>query len=251
MKFHSIAYDTTADIVVLFGGYNGTYLDDTWIYDLTMNIWNQKNQSTLPNARHSFSMNYITSLDKVILFGGYNGAYYDDIWLYPGHTSPLIGTFESGLTYFRVVLRIAGNFTWYSAGQPVGTELRFQVGLSNTTNAEGFHYISYYSSNFTFSGVALYLKYRAVFKSDPNIYFTPKVKKINIYSSFESPLERTTVTITVTVETTVDRTVEIIHPSISETTETETAASPFPGVLSVLVVLCTFVLIFPRRKSSK
>ncbi|MHA2247184.1 MAG: Kelch repeat-containing protein [Candidatus Hodarchaeales archaeon] len=239
---HSMVYTANSGKVILFGGYNGTYLGDTWIYDLTTNTWSQKSQlTTHPKARHSYSMNYLTSSDKVILFGGYNGAYYGDTWL--GQSTPLIGTLESRLTYFRVILSIKGEFTWNPLIQPADTELRFQVGLSNTTKTKDFHYTNYYPSNFTFSGVALYLKYRAIFESDTNRIFSPMLKRINIFFSFEPLLERITVIKTIGVTE--------LPPSETTTDTGAAASSTFPGMLSVLVVFSSLVFFIRRRKKTK
>ena len=39
-RIHALAYDSTNQRTVLFGGYDGVdYYDDTWIYDLAGNTW--------------------------------------------------------------------------------------------------------------------------------------------------------------------------------------------------------------------
>ena len=86
----SMVYDSTHDCVILFGGYDGQYYDDTWIYNYTDNSWTDMNPTTKPSRRSSASMVYDSNHDQVILYGG---VYYDsnleepiicfnDIWIY-------------------------------------------------------------------------------------------------------------------------------------------------------------------------
>ena len=87
---HSMVYDSTHDRVILFGGYDGQYCDDTWIYNYTDNSWTNMNPTTRPSRRSSASMVYDSIHDQVILYGG---VYYDsnleepiicfnDLWIY-------------------------------------------------------------------------------------------------------------------------------------------------------------------------
>jgi hypothetical protein len=77
------------DKVVLFGGYGGswpseTYLNDTWIYDLSENSWVLKLQMPRPVSRAWHSMSTIFGNDRILLYGGYGGStiYYSDTWIY-------------------------------------------------------------------------------------------------------------------------------------------------------------------------
>ena len=81
---HAMVYDTTHEVSILFGGYDGVgnYKNDTWIYDLGSNLWTQKNPSKKPPARYGHAMAFHSEIGKVVLFGGYNGSYLDDTWTY-------------------------------------------------------------------------------------------------------------------------------------------------------------------------
>jgi hypothetical protein len=72
------------DKVLLFGGFDGNYLGDTWVYDLSDDNWVNKGAvATQPSARHSHAMAFIFGTDKVLLFGGYSEIGFDnETWLY-------------------------------------------------------------------------------------------------------------------------------------------------------------------------
>ena len=81
--YHSIAYSSVADRVVLFGGFNsGSPLSDTWAYDNTTNMWINRAPSGSPSSRYGHSMVYDSKADKFILFGGYSTANKWDTWEY-------------------------------------------------------------------------------------------------------------------------------------------------------------------------
>lgn len=69
---HAMAY-IGDDKVLMFGGaldFDGTLSNETWIYDLSENLWTQITPSRgVPSARYKHSMAYIGD-DKVVLFGG-------------------------------------------------------------------------------------------------------------------------------------------------------------------------------------
>ncbi len=73
-QYHAMAYDSANNKVVLFGGLNGGYLDDTWTYDVASNTWNNENPATAPSPRRSHAMAYDSANNKIVLFGGYNGV---------------------------------------------------------------------------------------------------------------------------------------------------------------------------------
>ncbi len=79
----SMVYDPINDRVVLFGGFNGNYLDDTWEYDLVNNTWININPNPAPTPRRQHSMVYDSVNRKIVLFGGWR--YPDnkyDTWVY-------------------------------------------------------------------------------------------------------------------------------------------------------------------------
>ena len=81
---HSMVYDTAHERVILFGGSNSSgYNDETWVYNLTDNLWTNMNPLTKPSARDGHSMIYDVVHEKVILFGGGDdGDYDDETWIY-------------------------------------------------------------------------------------------------------------------------------------------------------------------------
>ncbi len=70
--------------VLLFGGWDGGYLGDTWTYNLSNNKWTEMKPSSKPGGRHSHAMVSIYGDDKVVLFGGYksSSAANNETWVY-------------------------------------------------------------------------------------------------------------------------------------------------------------------------
>lgn len=73
-----IAYDGARKNVVVFGGYNAGYLDDTWTY-AGGTTWTQGCAScvtgtTKPSGRGSPSMAFDSARNVVVMFGGYDGT---------------------------------------------------------------------------------------------------------------------------------------------------------------------------------
>jgi hypothetical protein len=71
---------------IIFGGYNGTYFNDTWIYDLAQNQWTEMSpliEGGALSARRAVGMAYIGG-DRVLLFGGVlsGGAKTNELWMY-------------------------------------------------------------------------------------------------------------------------------------------------------------------------
>ena len=65
-------YDIHNNRVVLFGGYGGSYKDDTWVYDLVNNTWSNMNPNPHPTSRYGHAMVYDSINQKFVLFGGWN-----------------------------------------------------------------------------------------------------------------------------------------------------------------------------------
>lgn len=81
---HAIAYDGDNDLVVLFGGEDGSgLLGDTWTYDGAS--WTQRTPTTSPAARRGHGLAYDEDRRVVVLFGGMtaSGAS-DETWLWDG-----------------------------------------------------------------------------------------------------------------------------------------------------------------------
>lgn len=76
----TMAYDTSADRVILFGGHVGPYQDDgsedslganeTWAYDLNSNIWTNMNPSSKPTGRSGHAMAYDAQAHRTVVEGG-------------------------------------------------------------------------------------------------------------------------------------------------------------------------------------
>jgi hypothetical protein len=80
---HVLATIHGTDRVLLFGGWNGGYLGDTWVYDLSNDTWTEMKPATKPSARHSHAMAMINGKNKVLLFGGYDsGGTSGETWVY-------------------------------------------------------------------------------------------------------------------------------------------------------------------------
>ncbi len=68
--------------ILLFGGYNGSYLNDTWEWNGT--AWSQQSPGTSPSARYYFAM-ADEGNGKILLFGGQNGSgLLGDTWEWSG-----------------------------------------------------------------------------------------------------------------------------------------------------------------------
>ena len=80
--FHSMAYDTESDRIILFGGGYAEEVnvwtklfDDTWAYDYNSNTWSQLDPGTSPSPRIYSDMTYDVRDDRIILFGGGTQSY--------------------------------------------------------------------------------------------------------------------------------------------------------------------------------
>ena len=78
-----MTYDATVGLVVLFGGYAGTWehsLNDSWAWNGT--TWGRIHPATEPHNRYSFGMDYDPISKAVLMFGGYSsGPALGDTWL--------------------------------------------------------------------------------------------------------------------------------------------------------------------------
>ena len=85
-SYLAMTYDAASHKVVMFGGYDGGYLNDTWTFDGT--TWTRVNTPTAPPGRANAQMAYDRLTHKVVLFGGYDGRHYlGDTWLWDGRAS--------------------------------------------------------------------------------------------------------------------------------------------------------------------
>jgi len=80
-----MAYDDTNATTILFGGAKFSppaAFSDTWIYNLSANIWTSKAPSTHPSARNGLNMVYDEKTREMIIFGGGASPYANDTWVY-------------------------------------------------------------------------------------------------------------------------------------------------------------------------
>ena len=70
-----MAYDSKADRMIMFGGYNPFWdpnnpLNDTWAYDFDTNTWTNMTPPDGPSGRWGMGFSYDSAIDRCILFGG-------------------------------------------------------------------------------------------------------------------------------------------------------------------------------------
>ena len=86
-----MAYDTSTQTVVLFGGSTGggaVEFTDTWNWNGTN--WTQQFPASAPSARTNANMTYDAAIGAIVLFGGYPGTSWqdtlNDTWIWNGVT---------------------------------------------------------------------------------------------------------------------------------------------------------------------
>jgi hypothetical protein len=80
-RSHSMCYDSSKNVVVLFGGKSGTTsLNDTWEFDITTGSWSEVSSTTKPSARFAAAMSYDSADSSVVLYGGAYGSL-SDTWI--------------------------------------------------------------------------------------------------------------------------------------------------------------------------
>ena len=76
----AMAYNSTAEVVILFGGYQTGTFGDTWAWDGT--TWTQLGENG--PSRHSHAMAYDSRRDRVGVFGGYVTGPSGETWEWNG-----------------------------------------------------------------------------------------------------------------------------------------------------------------------
>lgn len=83
-----LAYDSVADRLVFFGGWNGSTLNETWEYDPTASAWTELHPAVSPVSRADATFVFDSSANEFVLFGGWtqyaNGTVHrlDDTWTF-------------------------------------------------------------------------------------------------------------------------------------------------------------------------
>ena len=71
---HMMTYDSNSDRIILFGGFEGTWLgsiyDDTWVYDFNSTTWTEMNPEIHPSPRMYAEMIFNNHSNKMIFWGG-------------------------------------------------------------------------------------------------------------------------------------------------------------------------------------
>jgi hypothetical protein len=82
----AMAYDSRHNQLVMFGGFNGNYLNDTWLWNGA--TWTQANPGSSPSPCSNELMAFDATTGNTVLFGGlYNASVrYADTWLWDGST---------------------------------------------------------------------------------------------------------------------------------------------------------------------
>lgn len=78
----AMVHDAREDRVVLFGGYSGNFLGDTWSYDPGNATWTELFPAVGPTSRAYAASAYDSRTDRVFLFGGLGVSYQvlRDLW---------------------------------------------------------------------------------------------------------------------------------------------------------------------------
>lgn len=83
-----VAYDSIADRLLFFGGWNGSTLNETWDYDPVTSIWTELHPAVSPISRADATLVFDPSANEFLLFGGWtqysNGSVVrlDDTWTF-------------------------------------------------------------------------------------------------------------------------------------------------------------------------
>jgi len=83
---HSLVYDSKADRMILWGGWNmedNAGLDETWAYDYNTDTWTKMNPTVKPPGVNFQGMVYDSKADRVIMWGG---GINTSVWIYDYNT---------------------------------------------------------------------------------------------------------------------------------------------------------------------
>ena len=83
-QYNSMVYDSTNRVHLIFGGGElFSSLNDTWIYDISLNKWTDCLPASSPSPRTGYAMAFHERNGVTVLFGGYSeNKYMGDTWAY-------------------------------------------------------------------------------------------------------------------------------------------------------------------------
>lgn len=123
---HAMATIYNTDKVLLFSGYDDwNSLNETWVYDLSDNIWTQYYPPNKPSIRFFSATAGVYETNKVVLFGGSGFGYQNDTWVFECTSDMKNGTYISK-QYDTGMNPLFKNITWDSI-IPVSTSIKFQI----------------------------------------------------------------------------------------------------------------------------
>lgn len=81
---HAMAYDSTRNVTVMFGGLSrgSGALNETW--ELSGNTWTKRTSAHSPSARYAHAMAYDAARQQVVLFGGSDNNTAGQTWVWDG-----------------------------------------------------------------------------------------------------------------------------------------------------------------------
>jgi cysteine-rich repeat protein len=113
-----MVYDVAHNEIVLFGGFNGTPLGDTWVF--RDGAWEQRTPSSSPEARYGHAMTYMPNVG-VVMFGGTNGQgiYFNGTWVWDGTKWMKLTTANAPIdrAYSAMTYNPATSTIWLYGGQ--------------------------------------------------------------------------------------------------------------------------------------
>lgn len=189
------------DQVLLFGGVNigGSRDNETWIYDLSDNIWVQRFPPTSPSPRYDHAMAYIGE-DHVLLFGGYEEN--DETWVYDVSdntwtqkfpVSSPSAQFEHAMAYFGgdQVLLFGWNFVFGIDGETWVYNLSDNTWMKQSPSASPSARVEHAMADIGSNRVLLFGGYDGDFDDETWLYERGSEVKSFVFLANKITLKRT------------------------------------------------------------
>ena len=104
-NFQSMAYDSMADRIIMWGGW-GTTNDDNdtrvWVFDYHTDSWEARLPSGGPTSRAFHNLAYDPAADRTILYGGYSGGM-SDAWDFSTNNSSETWVYDYNLNTWTLL----------------------------------------------------------------------------------------------------------------------------------------------------